>query len=311
MNPSDSFYSEPWITDTGGQKFCASRSAGVWFGVEGWTLTHNGRCFELGMSGLLREKDSQFLEEQGAIINQSSPLFLRKDLCRSVFGWNRKPEWDFLASQTVAYQLGNSPSAIDLGCGWGEILDHAADHGIECSGVDLNPVSTKRLRAAGYRVFQASISEFIDCQAHDAAYATMNTLRYLGSSAELTKCLKYVGEMIRPSGKFIFQLTIDHEDDWYKNGWNCILDDKNIHVLWEKEFQSKSYIVDRVRLRVGDEIYHQERQNQLFASEGLISDVLHEVAHIWRLECVYRGNFKALGSSIPERGTHWFVLHRL
>ena len=312
MHPYNSIYHLPWIFDNKQKAYFLSRVVSATFGVEGSTIIINGMLIHLGTENTIDSNTAKLLEKNGFLIQAGSSLFFNQTLNQSIFSWDRSAEISFLM-ELIRNKLDftDELSILDLGCGWGDILLHLSKIGIKCSGVDENSLAVSYLRDKGHRAFVASITNFIDAVKHDMAFAAMNTLRYLPSKSDLRLCLVNVAQMVRKDGLFVFQVTLDTQSNWYVNRWKGDYLNRNIIIVWEKEYQTMTHIVDKISVIDNDKWIHQERQNQLFFSSSLLIDSLRSVSKIWRLESTFNNNFESVCGSIPVDGTHWFVLRRL
>jgi ubiquinone/menaquinone biosynthesis C-methylase UbiE len=133
------------------------------------------------------------------------------------------------------YALGALPQPrssgrlLDLGCGTGRLLLHAARRGYWCLGVDLSmemlAVATEKARLAGVEVnlLQASIVE-LEALADgnfDCAACLFSTLGMVSGADNRDRVLAHVNRVLRPGGRFILHV----HNRWFNAGIGWIIGD--------------------------------------------------------------------------------------
>jgi len=99
---------------------------------------------------------------------------------------------------------------LDIGCGWGALIMHAAAHyGVECVGITLSvpqaEVARKRLRAAGLNdLCRVEVSDYRDID-HDQQYdkiVSVGMFEHVGE-ALLPEYFHRAWDLLRPGGVFL------------------------------------------------------------------------------------------------------------
>jgi cyclopropane-fatty-acyl-phospholipid synthase len=99
---------------------------------------------------------------------------------------------------------------LDIGCGWGALIMHAAAHyGVECVGITLSvpqaEVARKRLRAAGLNdLCRVEVSDYRDID-HDQQYdkiVSVGMFEHVGE-AFLPEYFQRAWDLLRPGGVFL------------------------------------------------------------------------------------------------------------
>ena len=128
-----------------------------------------------------------------------------------------KPEEDLDSAQVrkldyICRKLRLSPGErlLDIGCGWGALIIHAAAHyGVECVGITLSvpqaEVARKRVRAAGLNdLCRVEVSDYRDIN-HDQQYdriASVGMFEHVGE-ALLPEYFDQAWDLLRPGGAFL------------------------------------------------------------------------------------------------------------
>jgi cyclopropane-fatty-acyl-phospholipid synthase len=128
-----------------------------------------------------------------------------------------KPEEDLDSAQVrkldyICRKLRLSPRErlLDIGCGWGALIIHAAAHyGVECVGITLSvpqaEVARKRVRAAGLNdLCRVEVSDYREID-HDQQYdriASVGMFEHVGE-ALLPEYFHQAWDLLRPGGAFL------------------------------------------------------------------------------------------------------------
>jgi cyclopropane-fatty-acyl-phospholipid synthase len=128
-----------------------------------------------------------------------------------------KPEEDLDSAQVrkldyICRKLRLSPGErlLDIGCGWGALIIHAAAHyGVECVGITLSvpqaEVARKRVRAAGLNdLCRVEVSDYRDID-HEQQYdriASVGMFEHVGE-ALLPEYFHQAWDLLRPGGVFL------------------------------------------------------------------------------------------------------------
>lgn len=148
--------------------------------------------------------------------------------------------------------LGTKPEKVaDLGCGTGSVLLPLAEQGYGVFGVDNAPemlaVCQDKLNEASLTasLWEMDIRNLRLPETVDAAVCLCDTLNYLGSEKELSRCFKSVARSLKPGGSFIFDMRTLH---YYQNvlgesQW--VEDEGDIVLIWNNDFsQAPAMTID-------------------------------------------------------------------
>ena len=129
----------------------------------------------------------------------------------------REKAWD--EKQTVKYQiildnLGICSRLVDIGCGWGQFLQIAAEHVSEIWGVDESPERLhdidKICPTAKIRICSADRMDLPDDYFDTAITSQMlHEVKLFGTETELSQILLEIRRILKNSGRYIL---VDHLD---------------------------------------------------------------------------------------------------
>src|SRR5579871_2287093 len=120
----------------------------------------------------------------------------------------------FLAEFAAA--AGDSPTALELGCGTGRLLVPLLDAGARVVGVDSNAtmlgIARERLALYADRVtlVEGDMRRFALEQRFDLAIVGLNTFMHLLTLDDQLECLRCIRRHMRPAGTLLLDLANPH-----------------------------------------------------------------------------------------------------
>jgi len=162
------------------------------------------------------ERDRQAISFHYDVSNDFYALWLDRRMVYSC-AYFRSPEEDLDAAQTnkldyICRKLRLQPGQrlLDIGCGWGALVNHAAEHyGVEATGITLSEpqarLANERIKAAGLqdrcRVLVSDYREVAEEGAYDAL-ASVGMFEHVGE-ALLSTYFRRAHELLKPGGVFL------------------------------------------------------------------------------------------------------------
>lgn len=253
-------------------------------------------------------------------------LFDQPALYDHLFGWDPGAELDFITSMTEAGRL------VEFGCGSGRLLIPLLERGYQVDGVDsssaaLNHLAAKvggRRRGGVPRLVLGDLTEAALLPCYPAAFAALNTMRYLPSTDAVAAHLRRAAMSVEPGGRYLVHIDsfgtdlVERPYPGEYAEWEGFGDsDKKVIVRWElAERQPRSDYdleIERIRVWCDGKPIVDELQSQLslaisgwctlFAAEGLWS--VHGVVDADELQPLDAQHQRRAAS-----GNYWFVLDR-
>lgn len=253
-------------------------------------------------------------------------LFDQPTLYDHLFGWDPRVELDFITSMTEVGRL------VEFGCGSGRMLIPLLERGYQVDGVDsssaaLNHLAVKvgrRRRGGVPNLVLGDLAEVALLPCYPAAFAALNTMRYLPSMDAAAAHLRRAAMSVEAGGRYLVHVAsfgtdlVERPHPGAYIEWEGFGDsDKKVRVRWElaKRQPRRGYDLEIERIRVwcdGKPIID-ELQSQLslaisgwctlFTSEGLWS--VCGVVDADQLEPLDAQHQRRAAS-----GNYWFVLDR-
>ncbi len=149
---------------------------------------------------------------------------------------------DYIESLLQRYER-RPRSIIDLACGTGSSAFPFAARGYRVSGADISEsmlqVARSRGAAAGLHVdfYQADLRALSLPGQYDLALLFQDGLNYILTEEELLQAFSGIGELIRPGGFFIFDLTRPSLRAQNEQFSVCWADDQDFSLIWESRYQ--------------------------------------------------------------------------
>lgn len=127
-----------------------------------------------------------------------------QQLYRNRFGHDleaRSEIWSVLVSDFFQAWIRRSDTVVDLGCGYGEFLNHVK--AARRIGVDLNPDSAGMVKSdIEFHESRADRLDFLDDDSVDVVFSS-NLLEHLQDKTEVERTIAEVRRVLRPGGHFI------------------------------------------------------------------------------------------------------------
>ena len=174
------------------------------------------RLVEFGGKPHSKERDRQAIHYHYDLPTEFYSLWLDPGMVYSC-GYFSNPEEDLNSAQVhkldyICRKLRLRPGErlLDIGCGWGGLILHAARHyGVECVGITLSvpqaEVARKRLREAGLNDrCRVEVSDYRDID-HELQYdkiASVGMFEHVGQ-ALLSEYFRRAWDLLRPGGVFL------------------------------------------------------------------------------------------------------------
>ncbi len=142
-------------------------------------------------------------------------LYSSPEIYEVAFGWDLTRELDFYESCFRAHARGPVRRLLEPCCGTGRMLDALARRGYEAVGYDLSAemaaFADARLRPLGGAAYAGEMETFRAPGVFDAALHPVNSIGYLLDDAPFASHLERMGEMLRPGGIYVVQISYGGE----------------------------------------------------------------------------------------------------
>jgi cyclopropane-fatty-acyl-phospholipid synthase len=161
------------------------------------------------------ERDREAVRHHYDVGNEFFSLFLDKSMTYSCAIFSRGAKTLETAQETklelVCAKLGLEPGerVLDVGCGWGSFVIHAAKkHGVEAVGITL---SEPQAELARQRVFDAGVGDKVEIRVQDYrelagenfdAVASIGMVEHVGE-AQIDLYAEQLASMLRPGGRLL------------------------------------------------------------------------------------------------------------
>lgn len=256
----------------------------------------------------LQDDQETYLEKLGVLKIPRKELFNNLALCKAIFGWDRTAECDFLYE---ILDLKQSSKLLDVGCGWGAMLDMFTPRGVEIDGVDCSRPNILALRSKGFDVTLANITNFLSPKTYDAAFASMNTVRYITSPVSAIRHFQNVAEMLSKGGKYAVNLTIDGNNSKYFHSWSFLYGGKTFDVRWEKFDERPTHVLDRIQVTRRNFVVREEFQLQLNCTPETIRTIVEAISNNFSLIEQYDEKYNKIQPLRLTPGTFWLVFQTI
>lgn len=148
-----------------------------------------------------------------------TPLYSSPEIYEVAFGWDLRRELDFYERCFREHARDGAPRPVkrilEPCCGTGRLLESMARRGYEAVGYDrseeMASFADARLRPLGGTAFVGDMETFRAPGTFDAALHPVNSIGYLLEDAPFASHLERMGEMLRPGGLYIVQISYGGE----------------------------------------------------------------------------------------------------
>jgi hypothetical protein len=277
--------------------------------VIGRNIKHEGLFTQRGCVTVV---DAAELKNKGLLLSPTTSIFDNPALCDSMFQWDTSSELAFIMKNRV-----DDARLLDVGCGWGRLLEGLVRLGVCADGFDSSPrlVDAARNRLPpSVGLFVSSMSDFCAPRAYSLAFAAMNTIRYARSHWELVSHLRLISQSLVPGGRYLVHTSLLQDPrNVSSTAWEFKHKGKQYRAQWRGEsidyFHSVLYEeVTLTDLDTGAQ--HREIQRQLLFS---LSELVQYAADAGPLELLdvsdERGRSVALNST-DLNGRYWITFGR-
>lgn len=173
---------------------------------------------EIQLTGRLhsRARDAKAISSHYDVSNEFYDMILGRALTYSCAVFNSPDDPLFTAQQNkhdlICRKLALAPGMrhLDIGCGWGSMVLHAAkNYGVRSVGVTISQQQAERARK---RVADAGLADQIEIRLQDYrdiddgpfdAISSIGMAEHVGGPAELAGYFAHVHDLLAPSGRFL------------------------------------------------------------------------------------------------------------
>jgi SAM-dependent methyltransferase len=272
-----------------------------------------GEVYEglLGDRGCVTVSDAEAMAKKGLLLTKATSVFENPDLCKSMFQWDPSHEIDFILKNQK-----ENGRVLDVGCGWGRLLNGLLQHGAEVDGFDSSPALVDAARKhlpLTARLFVSSMSDFCSPSTYSVAFAAMNTIRYATSHGELISHLRAIENSLVPGGRYLIHTTLlDDPRTPSRTGWSFEHRGKKYHVQWKGhsiDFFRRVLYEEVTLTDLGTRARHRELQRQLlFSLQELIQYT--ERAGSMRLAGVFNEFGEEVSNVDSLNGRYWITFEK-
>jgi SAM-dependent methyltransferase len=173
--------------------------------------------------------------------DRETPLYSSPEIYDVAFGWRLDQELAFYDECFRRHARGPVRRVLEPCCGTGRLLESMARRGYETFGYDRSPemvaFADARLRSLGGAAREGDMTSFRAPGLFDAALIPVNSIGYLLEDEEMNAHLALVGEMLRPGGVYVVQLSYGGEppEDARFGPWGNRGKGLSTTLLWEVE----------------------------------------------------------------------------
>lgn len=134
------------------------------------------------------------------------------EYCDIAYGWDRKPECDFIEKCIGKYSGARSRSILDIACGTGIHLREFARRGYEAAGIDGNKEMVdfvlRRAAAEGLDIkcMRSGMRDFDTGRKFGCAICMLDSFRYLLTDEDILSHLRSVSASLEDGGLYIIDL---------------------------------------------------------------------------------------------------------
>ena len=138
--------------------------------------------------------------------------------CDVAYGWDRRPECDFIERCIAEYSDAKARSVLDIACGTGIHLIEFARHGYEAEGIDTSKEMVgfvlEKAAAEGLDVkcAQADMKGFDMGRKFGCAICMLDSFRYLLTDEDILSHLRSVAASLEGGGLYIIDLWMPKDD---------------------------------------------------------------------------------------------------
>jgi SAM-dependent methyltransferase len=170
-----------------------------------------------------------------------APLYSSPEIYEVAFGWRLDLELDFYEACFRRHARGPVRRVLEPCCGTGRLLESLARRGYGTLGYDRSTemiaFADARLRPHGGEAHAGDMETFRADGSFDAALIPVNSIGYLLEDDAVSAHLERMGEMLRPGGIYIVQLSYGGEptEDSRFGPWGNRGNGLSTTLLWAVE----------------------------------------------------------------------------
>lgn len=153
-----------------------------------------------------------------------------------------------LCSVLKEFGVNDRSLVLDLACGTGNITIPMAAQSYDMIGVDL---SYEMLNVARSKKHKGDILWLCQDMRSFELYGTvaavvccLDSINYLTSKNDLTKCFKLVHNYLDPDGVFVFDINTEHKFKTVYANNHYVLEGKGVYCGWQNYFNEKNGICE-------------------------------------------------------------------
>ena len=249
-----------------------------------------------------------------------APLYSSPEIYEVAFGWRLDQEIAFYEECFARHGAGAVRRVLEPCCGTGRLLEALSRRGYATLGYDrsgeMAAFADARLRPQGGEAHQGDMETFRAGGAFDAALIPVNSIGYLLDDVAGAAHLARIGEMLRPGGIYIVQLSYGGEppEDARFGPWGNRGNGLSTTLFWEVEREDpaakRSYQRCVVTARHGAWKRRIEEEHVLRYWTQEDFDRLVAASPL-RLEAVYWDRFEPFPLDWKRYGEHGNLYHVL